>query len=52
MRAQCSCTIPWRVSPAQSLWVGQPQSGDEQVSGGDEGGVVVPAELGAALEMI
>jgi len=35
------------------FWVGgQPQFGDEQVGGGDEGGVVVPAGEGAAFEVV
>ena len=48
VRARCrrESVLPTR------FWVGQQQGGDEQVCGGDQGGVVVPAQPGASLEMI
>jgi len=33
------------------LWAGEPQLGDEEVGGGDEGHVVVPSGVGAAFEV-
>jgi hypothetical protein len=34
------------------FWVGEPQSGEEQLGGGGEGDVAVPADEGAAFEVV